>query len=80
MEQVWRLFFCKSTLLGPEVTFKFPKITNNQSLLWFHNHNMFISMELIYSGAVGLLQIVDDETKWLSKMLKYGNDNIMMQD
>ena len=70
--------FGKSTLLGPDVTFQFPKITNNQSLLWFHNHNMFISMELIYSGAVGLLQIVDDETKWLSKMFKYGNNNIMM--
>lgn len=70
--------FGKSTLLGPEVTFKFPKITNNQSLLWFHNHNMFISMELIYSGAVGLLQIVDDETCWLSKMFKYANNNIMM--
>jgi len=70
--------FGKSTLLGPEVTFQFPKITNNQSLLWFHNHNMFISMELIYSGAVGLLQIVDDETKWLSKMFKYGNNNIML--
>jgi FtsP/CotA-like multicopper oxidase with cupredoxin domain len=54
--------FGESTLLGPEVEFKFPKITNNQALLWFHNHNMFISMELIYSGAVGLLQIVDEPT------------------
>ena len=59
------IVFGKSTLLGPKVTFQFPEITNNQSLLWFHSHNMFISMELIYAGIVGLLQIVDKETKWL---------------
>lgn len=70
--------FGESTLLGPKVTFKFPKITNNQSLLWFHNHNMFISMELIYSGAVGLLQIVDKETQWLEERFNYGNNHIMM--
>ncbi len=70
--------FGKSTQLGPKVTFQFPKITNNQSLLWFHSHNMFISMELIYGGAVGLLQIVDEETEWLSKRFKYGDNNIML--
>lgn len=70
--------FGESTLLGPEVEFKFPKITNNQSMLWFHNHNMFISMELIYSGAVGLLQIVDKQTQWLEKRFEYGNNHIMM--
>lgn len=70
--------FGESTLLGPEVIFKFPKITNNQAMLWFHNHNMFISMELIYSGSVGLLQIVDNETKWLEERFKYGNNHIMM--
>ncbi len=70
--------FGKSTQLGPKVTFQFPKITNNQSMLWYHNHNMFISMELIYSGAVGLLQIVDEPTKWLSEKFKYGDNHIMM--
>lgn len=70
--------FGESTLLGPEVVFKFPKITNNQALLWFHNHNMFISMELIYSGSVGLLQIVDKETKWLEERFEYKNNHIMM--
>ena len=70
--------FGKSTLLGPNVTFQFPKITNNQSLLWFHSHNMFISMELIYSGAVGLLQIIDEQTKWLCERFKYGNNHLMM--
>ena len=72
------LVFGSSTKLGPNVTFQFPKITNNQSMLWYHNHNMFISMELIYSGAVGLLQIVDDETKWLSDRFEYGNNHLMM--
>ena len=70
--------FGKSTLLGSDVTFQFPKITNNQSLLWYHNHSMFISMELIYSGAVGLLDIVDSRTKWLEERFKYGDNHIMM--
>lgn len=70
--------FGHSTKLGPKVKFQFPKITNNQSMLWFHNHNMFVSMELIYSGAIGLLQIVDEETKWLSKRFEYGNNHLMM--
>ncbi|AYV76804.1 MAG: multicopper oxidase [Barrevirus sp.] len=74
METVFGL----STQLGPKVTFQFPKITNNQSLLWFHSHNMFISMELIYSGIVGLLQIVDDKTKWLTKMFEYPDNQLLL--
>ena len=70
--------FGHSTLLGPCVTFQFPKITNNQSLLWFHSHNMFISMELIYGGVVGLLQIVDKSTEWLTKHFEYGNNQILL--
>ncbi|HLX54398.1 MAG TPA: multicopper oxidase domain-containing protein, partial [Aquella sp.] len=53
------LIFGKGTLLGPKVTFQFPEITNNQTMLWFHSHNMFVSMELIYAGILGLLQITD---------------------
>ena len=71
--------FGHSTQLGSIVTFQFPEITNNQSLLWFHNHNMFISMELIYSGAVGLLQIVDKQTQWLIEEFKYGNNQILLE-
>lgn len=70
--------FGPSTKLGTDVTFQFPKITNNQSLLWYHNHNMFISMELIYSGAIGLLEIVDKKTKWLSDKFKYGDNHLML--
>lgn len=68
----------KNTLLGREVTFQFPEITNNQALLWFHSHNMFVSMELIYAGAVGLLQIVDKETRWLTDEFEYGNNQLLL--
>lgn len=70
--------FGHSTLLGPKVTFQFPKVTNNQSLLWFHSHNMFVSMELAYGGILGLLQIVDEPTKWLSQDFKYSDNNILL--
>ena len=71
--------FGRSTMLGPKVTFQFPEITNNQSLLWFHSHNMFISMELIYGGIVGLLQIVDKETEWLTESFRYGDNQILLE-
>ena len=73
------LIFGKSTLLGPLVTFQFPKITNNQTLLWYHAHNMFVSMELIYAGIVGLVQIVDKQTELLNKFFKYGNNQILLE-
>lgn len=70
--------FGHSTLLGPNVTFQFPKVTNNQSLLWYHSHNMFISMELVYGGLVGLLQIVDKPTEWLTNYFQYNNNQILL--
>lgn len=70
--------FGPSTQLGPKVTYQFPPITNNQSLIWFHSHNMFISMELAYSGIVGLLQIVDEPTEWLTHDFKYGDNQILL--
>lgn len=72
------IVFGPSTLLGCRVTFQFPEITNNQSLLWFHSHNMFTSMELIYGGIIGLLQIVDKQTKWLSKRFEYGDNQLLL--
>jgi len=73
------LVFGPSTLLGTQVTFQFPEITNNQSLLWYHSHNMFISMELVYGGIVGLLQIVDKKTEWLTNYFQYGDNNILLE-
>ncbi len=70
--------FGPSTLLGPEVTFQFPKITNNQALLWFHSHNMFLSMELVYAGLFGLLQIIDKSTEWLTKRFQYQDNQILL--
>lgn len=73
------LVFGYNTLLGPNVTFQFPKITNNQTLLWFHSHNMFVSMELIYGGILGLLQIVDKQTEWLTESFQYGDNQILLE-
>ena len=70
--------FGHNTLLGPKVTFQFPEITNNQALLWFHSHNMFVSMELIYGGILGLLQIVDKHTEWLTERFRYGDNQILL--
>ena len=73
------LVFGKNTALGRLVTFQFPEITNNQTLLWFHSHNMFVSMELIYAGALGLLQIVDKESQWLTDYFEYGNNQLLLE-
>ena len=78
MEHRWKMLLVPSTQLGPQVTFQFPEITNNQSLLWFHSHNMFISMELIYGGLVGLLQIVDKATAWLTKRFVYADNQLLL--
>jgi hypothetical protein len=34
-------------------------------------------MELIYSGAFGLFEIVDEPTKWLSEQFIYGDNHIL---
>lgn len=67
-----------STQIGPVATFQFPTITNNSALLWMHSHNMFISMELITAGLVGLLQIVDKPTEWLTEEFQYGDNQILL--
>lgn len=72
------IVFGHNTLLGPKVTFQFPEITNNQTLLWFHSHNMFVSMELIYGGIIGLLQIVDKSTEWVTECFQYGDNQILL--
>jgi len=69
--------FGHSTQLGTVATFQFPKITNNQCMSWYHSHNMFTSMELIYSGAFGLFEIVDEPTRWLSEQFIYGDNHII---
>ena len=73
-----QLVFGPSTQIGPVATFDLPEITNNQALLFFHSHNMFVSMELAYGGIVGLLQIVDKLTCWLNATFEYGNNQILL--
>lgn len=74
MEDVFGL----NTSLGRVATFQFPEITNNQCLLFFHSHNMFVSIELIISGILGLMEIVDEPTKWLTKEFKYGDNQLLL--
>ena len=72
------LVFGKSTQIGPQTTLRFPLIVNNQSLIWYHAHNMFISLNFIYGGLHGLVIIKDAMTKWLSDAFVYNdgrNDN-----
>lgn len=70
--------FGPSTQLGPVVTFQYPKITNNQALLWNHAHQMFTSMELIYSGILGLIQVTDQQTEWLTEQFQYGDNQLLI--
>jgi hypothetical protein len=73
------LIFGKSTIIGPQTNLDFPRIVNNQSMIWYHAHNMFISINLIYGGLVGLMVISDSITKWLSEKFIYQNNNILLQ-
>lgn len=70
--------FGTSTSLGNTVTFQFPPIENNSALLWYHIHNMFTSMELVYGGGLGLMQITDHYSKFLTKYFEYDNNNILL--
>ena len=74
MEDVFGL----NTSLGRIATFQYPEIKNNQCLLWFHSHNMFVSIELISAGIVGLLQITDKVTSYLTDKFEYGNNNLLL--
>lgn len=73
------LVFGKSTIIGPQTNLDFPLIVNNQALLWYHSHNMFISINLIYGGLLGLMMIEDSITKWLSEKFIYQNNHVLLQ-
>lgn len=72
------LEFGVSTKLGTNLQLNFPKITNNSALLWVHAHPMFVSSEFISSGVYGLVNIVDDQTKFIDDTFKYGDNHLMM--
>jgi FtsP/CotA-like multicopper oxidase with cupredoxin domain len=73
------LVFGKSTIIGPQTNLDFPLIVNNQALIWYHSHNMFTSINLIYGGLVGLMLIEDSVTKWLSEKFIYQNNHVLLQ-
>lgn len=73
------LIFGKSTLIGPETVLNFPLTVNNQCLIWYHAHNMFISINYIYGGLAGLMLIEDVPTKWLSETFQYQDNHILLQ-
>jgi FtsP/CotA-like multicopper oxidase with cupredoxin domain len=70
--------FGLNTSLGRSPTFQFPEITNNQCMLFYHSHNMFVSIELIISGILGILDITDKPTKWLTEKFEYGDNQISL--
>jgi FtsP/CotA-like multicopper oxidase with cupredoxin domain len=70
--------FGQGTKIGPELDIHFPPIGNNSALLWLHSHSMFDELALIYSGFVGLLDIVDDESKSVTDQFVYGDNRILM--
>ena len=76
------LLFGKSTEIGRENTLYFPKnyrIINNQAFMWYHAHNMFISIQLIYGGLLGMFLVEDDMTKFLSHTFEYGRNHLCLK-
>lgn len=70
--------FGLNTSLGRTPTFQFPEIVNNQCMLFYHSHNMFVSIELIVAGILGILDITDKPTKWLTKKFEYGDNHLSL--
>lgn len=71
-------YFGIDTKIGKHLNIQFPKITNNSGLYWYHAHPMFLASLFVYSGIFGLLDIVDDEAKFLDKYFEYGNNHLML--
>ena len=70
--------FGTDTKIGKELNIRFPEITNNSALLWYHAHPMFFTSSLLYSGVLGLLDIVDDNTKFITDTFQYGDNHLIL--
>jgi FtsP/CotA-like multicopper oxidase with cupredoxin domain len=66
--------FGHNTSLGNNVNFQFPTIKNNSSLLWYHAHPPYRSVELAYAGIVGPLLITDNISQPLYNYFTYGEN------
>jgi FtsP/CotA-like multicopper oxidase with cupredoxin domain len=66
-----QLYFGRATQIGEELTLDFPTINNNATLLWVHAHPMFMTSPFIYSGVVGLVDVVDKESRAVQRLFRY---------
>ena len=67
-----------STTLGTNVPFQLPIIQNNSSLLWYHAHPAFRSVQLAYAGIAGALIITDSISKPLNDLFTYGGNYFVL--
>lgn len=72
------VYFGPKTRIGRVLNMQYPTINNNSTLLWIHAHNCFLTMEFIYSGIAGLVQIVDDISAQVTDMFQYGDNHLML--
>lgn len=70
--------FGVDTKIGTELVIPFPKFNNNSCMEWYHAHPMFISSLFVYGGVYGLVDIVEDNTKFLTDNFEYGNNHLMI--
>lgn len=70
--------FGPSTLLGTSVNIQLPVIKNNSALFWYHSHNMFRDVQLVYSGVVGSIIVTDNISKSLTDLFIYGDNYLVL--
>jgi len=70
--------FGPSTTLGTNVNIQLPIVKNNSALLWYHSHNKFRDVELIYAGMAGTILITDTVSQPLTNLFTYGNNHIVL--
>jgi len=70
--------FGLNTKIGETLKIEFPSITNNSSMLWVHAHPMFDASKYVYSGVVGMVEIIDNETDIVNKLFDYSDNYLML--
>ena len=70
--------FGPSTTLGTSVNIQLPVIKNNSAFLWYHSHNMFRDIELVYAGVVGSIIVTDAISKSFTDLFVYGDNHLVL--
>ena len=70
--------FGEGTQLGTTLKEDFPPVTNNSALLWVHAHPMFLTLEFVYLGLAGLVDVIDDLTWFMNETFEYGNNRLLL--